>query len=51
MKRLGVFVCHCGLNIAGTVNVKEITDARPVRFLMSWLRLITATYARNQDKL
>ena len=26
MKRLGVFVCHCGLNIAGTVNVKEITD-------------------------
>jgi heterodisulfide reductase subunit A2 len=26
MKRLGVFVCHCGLNIAGTVNVKEITE-------------------------
>ena len=25
--RVGVFVCHCGLNIAGTVNVKEITDA------------------------
>jgi heterodisulfide reductase subunit A len=27
MKRVGVFVCHCGLNIAGTVNIKEITDA------------------------
>jgi len=26
MKRVGVFVCHCGLNIAGTVNVKEVTS-------------------------
>jgi len=24
--RLGVFVCHCGLNIAGTIDVKELTD-------------------------
>jgi heterodisulfide reductase subunit A len=24
--RVGVFVCHCGLNIAGTVDVKEVTD-------------------------
>ena len=24
--RVGVFVCHCGLNIAGTVDVKEITE-------------------------
>jgi heterodisulfide reductase subunit A len=24
MKRVGVFVCHCGLNIAGTVNVNEV---------------------------
>lgn len=23
--RIGVFVCHCGLNIAGTVNVEEVT--------------------------
>jgi len=23
--RVGVFVCHCGLNIAGTVNVEEVT--------------------------
>ncbi|MBT8171956.1 CoB--CoM heterodisulfide reductase iron-sulfur subunit A family protein, partial [Candidatus Bathyarchaeota archaeon] len=23
--RIGVFVCHCGLNIAGTINIKELT--------------------------
>jgi len=26
MKRIGVFVCHCGLNIAETVDVKKVTD-------------------------
>ena len=26
MKRLGVFVCHCGLNIADTVDVKEVVE-------------------------
>lgn len=26
MKRVGVFVCHCGLNIAGNVNIKEVVD-------------------------
>jgi len=24
MKRTGVFVCHCGINIAGTVDVKKV---------------------------
>ena len=24
MKRIGVFVCHCGRNISGTVNVEEV---------------------------
>ncbi|OYT51482.1 hypothetical protein B6U66_03905, partial [Candidatus Bathyarchaeota archaeon ex4484_135] len=24
--RIGVFVCHCGLNIAGVVDVEEITE-------------------------
>jgi heterodisulfide reductase subunit A len=24
MKRTGVFICHCGINIAGTVDVKKI---------------------------
>jgi heterodisulfide reductase subunit A len=26
MKRLGVFVCHCGVNIAGTVDVKKVAQ-------------------------
>ena len=25
MKKIGVFVCHCGLNIAGTVDVKAVS--------------------------
>ena len=24
--RIGVFVCHCGINIASTVNVEEVTE-------------------------
>ncbi len=24
MKRIGVFVCHCGVNIAGTVDIEEV---------------------------
>ena len=24
--RIGVFVCHCGLNIAGTVDVKAVAE-------------------------
>ena len=26
MERIGVFVCHCGTNIAGTVDVEKVTD-------------------------
>lgn len=26
MKRIGVFVCHCGLNIAETVDVKKVAE-------------------------
>ena len=25
-KRTGVFVCHCGINIAGTVDVEKVTE-------------------------
>jgi len=24
--RIGVFICHCGLNIAGTLDIKELVD-------------------------
>ena len=27
MQRIGVFVCHCGTNIAGTVDVKTVAEA------------------------
>lgn len=27
MQRIGVFVCHCGTNIAGTVDVKSVAEA------------------------
>ena len=27
MKRIGVFVCHCGLNIADIVDVKKVVEA------------------------
>ena len=26
MKKIGVFVCHCGINIASTVDVKKAAD-------------------------
>ena len=26
MPRVGVYVCHCGLNIAGVVDVEEVTE-------------------------
>ena len=26
LPRVGVFVCHCGLNIAGTVDVKQVVE-------------------------
>ena len=26
MQRIGVFVCHCGTNIAGTVDVKAVAE-------------------------
>ncbi len=27
MARIGVFVCHCGLNIAGTIDVEQVVEA------------------------
>ena len=27
MRRIGVFVCHCGSNIAATVDVKRVVEA------------------------
>ena len=27
MQKIGVFVCHCGTNIAATVDVKAVAEA------------------------
>ena len=27
MKRMGVFICHCGKNIAGTVDIEKVKEA------------------------
>ena len=27
MQRIGVFVCHCGTNVAGTIDVKAVAEA------------------------
>lgn len=27
MQRIGVFICHCGTNIAATVDVKAVAEA------------------------
>ena len=27
MQRIGVFICHCGTNIAATVDVKKVVEA------------------------
>ena len=29
--RIGVFICHCGLNIAGTLDIKELVDCAATR--------------------
>ena len=26
MQRIGVFICHCGTNIAATVDVKKVVE-------------------------
>ena len=26
MRRIGVFICHCGINIAGTVDVERVAE-------------------------
>ena len=36
-ERIGVYVCHCGLNIAGVVNVKEVAE-----YASSLLNVVTA---------
>ena len=47
--RVGVFVCRCGLNIAGTVNVPEVTDF--ARSLPGVVYAGEFVYSCSQDSL
>ena len=39
MQRIGVFVCHCGSNIAATVDVKKVVEMAAMEPGDSWYRL------------
>jgi len=45
--RIGVFVCHCGTNIASTVEVEKVVDA--VRDLPGVVYATNTLYACSQD--
>ena len=47
--RVGVFVCHCGVNIAGTVKVKKVIDG--VKDLPDVVLASEVVYACSQDFL
>ncbi|MDD1749540.1 MAG: FAD-dependent oxidoreductase, partial [Methanothrix sp.] len=45
--RIGVFVCHCGINIAGTVQVEKVVEA--VKDLPGVVFAADTLYACSQD--
>ena len=45
--RIGVFVCHCGINIAGVVDVKKIVEA--AKKLPYVIYADDSTYTCSQD--
>ncbi len=47
--RIGVFVCHCGVNIAGVVKVKEVEEY--AKKLPNVVHAETITYTCSQDAL
>lgn len=49
MQRIGVFVCHCGTNIASTVDVKTVAETLGKNRLL-YLQPIIRTCVLRQDK-
>ena len=49
MSRIGVFVCHCGTNIAGTVDVEAVADAARARCPTLPTRAPISTCARRRQ--
>lgn len=47
--RVGVFVCHCGINIAGVVNVREVVEY--AKTLPNVAHAENITYSCSQDAL
>ena len=48
--RVGVYVCRCGMNIAGTINVKEVVDyARTLRHVVDANDYVFMCSAPGQD--
>lgn len=48
--RIGVFVCHCGMNIAGTINVKEVVQyARTLPHVVDANEYVFMCSAPGQD--
>jgi len=45
--RIGVFVCHCGINIASTVEVEKVVEA--VKYLSGVVYATNTLYACSQD--
>jgi heterodisulfide reductase subunit A2 len=45
--RIGVFVCHCGINIASTVQVEKVVEA--VKYLPGVVYATNTLYACSQD--
>ncbi|HWR90308.1 MAG TPA: FAD-dependent oxidoreductase, partial [Dissulfurispiraceae bacterium] len=45
--RIGIFVCHCGINIAGTVDVEKVVEA--VKDLPGVVYATNTVYACAQD--
>ena len=48
--KVGVFVCHCGMNIAGTINVKEVVEyARSLPHVVDANEYVFMCSAPGQD--
>ena len=45
--KIGVFVCHCGVNIAGTVDVQQVAEPLPAK--PGWPTAETIMYACAPD--
>ena len=48
MKKIGVFVCHCGINIASTVDVKKVAEEMSKKSLK---KVRAFSWPKNANKI